>query len=226
MSSSHFLNSPFFLFSSTCSFFIPVHFLTVLVPLLVLLKVWCKPSAKPRQREREVQFLHWINNQLRVAKAASVVPKGRSPSVRMWPSRLKPTELKKKGSQWPKDNCLEHIYFKSLPKTQCFFALVSLIMDIVSLKTFTKGQISNRIESKCLKINHKMSFDINAIEANYFYFRCEYFQLFELSYSNYCYQNVWTFEEWNFSITELLDYWTYWKLNLLKTELLDDWTSR
>ena len=59
--------------------------------------VWCKPSAKPRQREREVQFLHWINNQLRVAKAASVVPKGRSPSVRMWPSRLKPTELKKKA---------------------------------------------------------------------------------------------------------------------------------
>ena len=85
--------------------------------------IWCKPSAKPRQREREVQFLHWINNQLRVAKAASVVPKGRSPSVRMWPSRLKPTELKKKGSQWPKDNCLEHIYFKSLPKTQCFLPL-------------------------------------------------------------------------------------------------------
>ena len=106
-----------------------------------------------------------------------------------------------------------------------FFALVSLIMDIVSLKTFTKGQISNRIESKCLKINHKMSFDINAIEANYFDFRCEYFQLFELSYSNYCYQNVWTFEEWNFSITELLDYWTYWKLNLLKTELIENWTS-
>ena len=63
-------------------------------------------------------------------------------------------------------------------------------MDIVSLKTFTKGQISNRIESKCLKINHKMSFDINAIEVNYFDFRSEDIQLFELSYSNNCYHEL------------------------------------
>ena len=70
--------------------------LTVLVPLLVLLQYGVS-RQRNQGKEREVQFLHWINNQLRVAKAASVVPKGRSPSVRMWPSRLKPTELKKKA---------------------------------------------------------------------------------------------------------------------------------